>query len=159
MLIDRVLLTPLDIIPASVGNVMHVMRGSSPGFSGFGEAYISCLEPGATKGWKRHQKMTLNLAVPVGLVTFAVVDADDGIGRRYDLGPTAYARLTVPPGLWVAFRSRSTEPSLILNVADIEHDPREADSRALPEIAFDWDETVVEQKLALDVEQGSGRAR
>lgn len=142
MLIDRVRVTPLDVIPVAAGNVMHVIRQSSPGFSGFGEAYISCLEPGATKGWKRHKKMTLNLAVPVGLVTFAVVDVDAGIGRRYDLGPAVYARLTVPPGLWVAFKSRSAAVSVIFNIADIEHDPREADGRPLPEIAFDWDAAV-----------------
>lgn len=139
LLIDQVLLTPLDIIPVKAGNVMHVMRRSSAGFNGFGEVYVSCLEPGATKGWKRHRDMTLNLAVPVGMVAFAIVDAAAGIGRRYELGPAAYGRLTIPPGLWVAFKSRASQPSVILNIADIEHDPAEADSLAETSFSFDWD--------------------
>lgn len=139
MLIDQVLHTPLDIVPVNAGNVMHAMRRSSPGFNGFGEAYFSCLEPGATKGWKRHHVMTLNLVVPVGLVMFAIVDADAGIGRSYVLGPSAYARLTIPPGVWLAFRSRAPETSLILNLADIEHDPDEAESMPMTAFSFDWD--------------------
>ena len=138
MLIDKVLLTPLDIIPLATGNVMHAMRRSSAGFTGFGEVYFSWLEPGAMKGWKRHRDMTLNLVVPVGLIAFAVVDAEAGIGRQYELGPTAYGRLTIPPGLWVAFRSRASQPSAILNVADIEHDPAEADRASETSFSFDW---------------------
>jgi dTDP-4-dehydrorhamnose 3,5-epimerase len=142
VLIDTVLLTPLDIIPVKAGNVMHVMRHDSAGFNGFGEVYLSWLEPGATKGWKRHRDMTLNLVVPIGLVAFAVVDAKEGIGRRYELGPTAYGRLTIPPGLWVAFRSRASEPSAILNVADIEHDPAEADRAPEASFSFDWNALI-----------------
>ena len=148
ILIDQVLLTPLDIVPLQAGNVMHGMTRSSPGFKDFGEAYFSCLEPGATKGWKCHRTMTLNLIVPVGLVLFAVVDANAGIGRRYALGPTAYARLTVPPGLWLAFRSRAMESSLILNLADLEHDPKEADSLPITQFAFDWDISSTDQQVA-----------
>ena len=146
-LIDKVRLTPLGIIPLEAGNVMHAMRRNSAGFAGFGEAYFSWLEPGATKGWKRHRFMTLNLVVPLGLVTFAVIDAEAGIGKRYDLGPTAYGRLTVPPGLWVAFQSRSSEPSMILNVADMEHDPTESDSVTLTAFWFDWDATGADQEV------------
>ncbi len=138
MLIDKVQLTPLSVIPLDAGNVMHAMRRSSSGFAGFGEAYFSWIGPGFTKGWKRHRKMTLNLVVPVGLVAFAVVDSEVGVGRRYELGPQSYVRLTVPPGLWVAFRGCASYQSLVLNIADIEHDPAEADSSVEAPIVFDW---------------------
>jgi dTDP-4-dehydrorhamnose 3,5-epimerase len=138
MLIDKVQLTPLSVIPLEAGNVMHAMRRSSAGFAGFGEAYFSWVGSGVTKGWKRHREMTSNLVVPVGLVAFAVVDAQAGIGRRYELGPQAYARLTIPPGLWTAFRGCAPHDSLVLNIADMEHDPAEADSAVEPPIVFDW---------------------
>jgi dTDP-4-dehydrorhamnose 3,5-epimerase len=138
MLIDRIELTPLAIIPVEAGNVMHAMRRSSAGFAGFGEAYFTWIDPGATKGWKRHRQMTLNLVVAVGSVAFAIVDAEAGIGRRYELGQEAYGRLTVPPGLWMAFRGLGSFPGLVLNIADKEHDPAEADRAPEAAFAFDW---------------------
>lgn len=138
MLIDRVALTPLNIVPLAAGNVMHGMRSSSPGCVGFGEAYFSWILPGAIKGWKRHNRMTLNLIVPVGLVAFALVDPIARLGRIYEIGPEKYARLTVPPGLWMAFSGRAVGPSLLLNVADIEHDPAEADKSPETAFGFDW---------------------
>jgi len=137
-LIDRVLLTPLAIIPVAAGDVMHAMRRSDGGFRDFGEAYFTWIEPRATKGWKRHRQMTLNMVVPVGSVAFAVVDAEARIGRHYELGPEAYGRLTVPPGLWMAFRGLASLPSLVLNIADQEHDPTEADRAPEEAFAFDW---------------------
>ena len=146
-LIDQVRLTPLDIMPLQAGNVMHAMRRSSAGYAGFGEAYFSYVETGAIKGWKRHRLMTLNLVVPVGLVAFAVVDAEAAVGRRYDLGPKAYGRLTIPPGLWVAFKGCASAPSLILNIADIEHDPAESDTTMLTMFTFDWNTTAANQEV------------
>lgn len=139
MRLDTVLFTPLSIIPVPAGDVMHAMRRGSPGYTEFGEAYFSCLRPGAVKAWKRHRKMTLNLVVPAGQVSFAVVDGEGGAGRRYELGPASYGRLTVPPGLWVGFKSMSADLSMILNVADLEHDPSEEDRATPDRFAFDWD--------------------
>ena len=138
MRLDNVLLTPLAVVPVAAGDVMHAMRRSSPGFTDFGEAYFSCLQPGAMKAWKRHRRMTLNLVVPVGQVSFAIIDAEGGMGRRYELGPASYGRLTVPPGLWVGFRNMGSTLSMILNLADLEHDPDEEDRAAADRFAFDW---------------------
>lgn len=134
LLINQVLLTPQKIVPVTGGDVLHALRCGGEGFAGFGEAYFSQVKPGVTKAWKRHRMMTLNLVVPVGRVAIAVVDAEACRGRVYDLGYESYARLTIPPGLWVGFRGLAAETSLMLNVANIEHDPGEADR--LPESAF-----------------------
>lgn len=138
MRLDAVRLTPLSIVPVPAGDVMHAMRRSSPGFVDFGEVYFSCVQPGALKAWKRHQRMTLNLVVPIGCVSFAVIDGESGLGRRYELGPASYGRLTVPPGLWVGFKGVAPELSMILNIADLEHDPGEEDRAAADRFAFDW---------------------
>ena len=66
-MIDNFLITPLGIINTPGGNVMHGMKESDSGFSGFSEAYFSEIDFGAIKAWKRHKEMTLNLVVPVGL--------------------------------------------------------------------------------------------
>lgn len=137
-LIDRVLLTPQKIIPVSGGNVLQALRADGEGFAGFGEAYFSLLMPGATKAWKRHRRMTLNLVVPLGRVAVAVIDEEARRGRIYELGPESYARLTVPPGLWAGFRGLARETSLMLNVANIGHDPDEADRAVETEFGFSW---------------------
>jgi dTDP-4-dehydrorhamnose 3,5-epimerase len=131
--------TPLRQIPTPGGDVRHALKRSETSFAGFGEAYFSSVEPGAVKGWKRHREMTLNLIVPVGEVRFIVRDEDGQTVGAFDLTPDRpgnYGRLTVSPGLWMAFGGVGTGLNLLLNVASIEHDPSEAES--LPLDAFPW---------------------
>ena len=68
--LDDILVTPLKRIPTVGGDVMHGLKKSDNGFNGFGEVYFSWVEQGAIKAWKCHQRMTLNLVVPMGEVSF-----------------------------------------------------------------------------------------
>ena len=129
--LKQALLTPLKQIFHPKGDVYHAMKASDAGYAGFGEAYFTSVIAGETKGWKKHQRMTLNLVVPIGQVTFFVHDTASGATQRFDLGPASYARLTVPPGLWVAFRGVGEGTNLVLNLASIEHDPAEAENLPL----------------------------
>lgn len=134
--------TPLHRIPTPGGDVRHALKASEASFCGFGEAYFSTVERGAVKGWKRHQRMTLNLVVPAGEVRFVVRD-DAGAVQAFHLSPDrpeAYGRLTVPPGLWMAFGGVGGDLNLLLNLASIEHDPTEADSRPLDALPWTWAE-------------------
>ena len=45
---------------------MHMFRCDDPAFEQFGKIYFSQVRPGAIKGWNRHSKMTINLAVVKG---------------------------------------------------------------------------------------------
>jgi dTDP-4-dehydrorhamnose 3,5-epimerase len=132
-----VLVSPLKIIPGDAGAVLHALRSSSDGFLAFGEAYFSEIKPGAIKSWRRHVRGHSNLVVPVGAVRFVLHDGaafeEFRIGREVD-----YARLTVPPGLWFAFQGAGSGTSLILSISSIEHDPSEAETRPLGEIAYSW---------------------
>jgi dTDP-4-dehydrorhamnose 3,5-epimerase len=49
--LEGVLLTPLSIVATSGGDVMHAMKKSNVGYSGFGEAYFSQVESGVIKAW------------------------------------------------------------------------------------------------------------
>lgn len=143
-MIAGVLVTPLREIETPGGNVFHAMKASEAGYRGFGEAYFSTLQAGKIKPWKRHNRMTLNLVVPIGKIRFVLYDdrADSPSKNKFAevvLGnPGQYSRLTVPPGVWMAFQGISEETSLLLNVADLPHDPDEADRRLLNEIPYDW---------------------
>lgn len=134
-------ITPLKRIPTPGGDVMHGLKAAEESYAGFGEAYFSTVEKGSVKGWKRHNRMTLNLIVPVGGVEFVVYDegaAAEERFRSFTIGMAVgnYARLTVPPGLWMAFAGRAEGLNLVLNVASIGHDPDEVDRADLQ--AFPW---------------------
>ena len=68
--LDDILVTPLKRIPTVGGDVMHGLKKSDNGFNGFGEVYFSWVEQRAIKAWKCHQRITLNLLVPLGEVRF-----------------------------------------------------------------------------------------
>lgn len=145
----NILLTPLRRIVVPRGDVFHAIKASAPGFAGFGEAYFTTVETGAVKGWKRHREMTMNLIVPAGAVEFVLFDGEPrGAGefRSITLSPASdesYQRLTVPPGLWMAFAGRGEDENgdlnLVLNFASIEHRPEEADNRPLEDLPWNWE--------------------
>lgn len=120
------IVTPLSRILSPKGGVFHGLRATEDTFHGFGEAYFSTVLLGITKGWKRHERMTLNLVVPVGTIEFHLRSCDGYVSDHVRLGEAFYARLTVPPGVWMAFTGVSGSLNLLLNVANIPHDPEEA---------------------------------
>lgn len=133
--------TPLRRIPTAGGEVRHALKASEDSFAGFGEAYFSSVDQGAVKGWKRHRRMTLNLVVAYGEVRFLVFDEAGSPVGAFHLSPERaerYGRLTVPPGYWMAFGGVGEGLNLLLNVASIEHDPAEADSRPLESLPWRW---------------------
>lgn len=137
MSVRQIIVTPLKRIPVGGGDVLHAMKRSDPGFVDFGEAYFSQIEQGAVKAWKRHLRMTLNLVVPVGAVQFVFVD-DEGEMCEEMVGQDRYVRLTVPPGIWFGFKGMAAPYSLLLNMADIPHDPAEIERKDMGVFMFDW---------------------
>ena len=140
-MINGVITTPLDVIDTPDGNVMHVIKESSTGYVGFGEAYFSQVNNGAIKAWKRHKEMTLNLTVPVGKIRFVLFDDRDASSNQFQefiISKENYYRLTVPPMIWMGFQGLSGSGSILLNIANIEHSPEETDQKELDEINFDW---------------------
>jgi len=120
---DGVTLTPLNKIAHPKGDIFHAMKMSDNGFYGFGEAYFSTINEGDIKGWKKHAKMILNLVVVTGEVEFIVFNGEDFFSVK--LSKDNYQRLTVQPGLWLAFKGLS-EKNMLLNLASIEHNPSES---------------------------------
>jgi dTDP-4-dehydrorhamnose 3,5-epimerase len=140
-MIKDILITPLDIIDTPGGDIMHAMKGSSAGFSGFGEAYFSQIDKGAVKAWKRHKKMVLNLIVPVGKIRFVLFDDREVSNSQFQevtLSKDNYCRLTVPPMIWMGFQGLDSNVNILLNIANIEHSPQESNRKELSEIKFKW---------------------
>ncbi len=142
-LIDGVLVTPQKRIQHPKGDIIQMMKSSEEGYVGFGEAYFSSVIYNTIKGWKRHRSMTLNLLVPTGEVRFVIYDDREksstyGGVMEVNLDHNNCSRLTIPPMLWVAFKGIGTGLNLILNIANIEHDPEEADYAELTDFLYSW---------------------
>ncbi|MDA9148582.1 dTDP-4-dehydrorhamnose 3,5-epimerase [Alphaproteobacteria bacterium] len=140
-MIKKAFATPLDIINTKGGNVMHAIKTSSYGYAGFGEAYFSQIKYGSIKGWKRHNKMTLNLVVPIGKIKFVLFDDREVSNPRFQefiLSIENYQRLTIPPKIWLAFQGLSENVSMLMNIADIPHNAVESEVLNINEINYDW---------------------
>jgi len=143
-MIEGVLLTKEKVIRHELGDIYHAMKSGSPGFSGFGEAYFSTVHSGVTKGWNRHERMVLNLLVPLGKIRFVLYDDRENSATTHQfmdvtLSTLNYLRLTIPPGIWIAFKGMDDGTSLLLNVASIGHDPAEMKKVPLDKISYsDW---------------------
>jgi dTDP-4-dehydrorhamnose 3,5-epimerase len=143
--IHDVRVTPLRRIPDERGAVFHMLREDSEVFERFGEIYFSTVYPGVVKGWHVHKRMTLNYAVPAGMIKLVCYDdrADSptvGTVQEIHVGELNYALVTIPPMVWNGFKGEGTVPSLVANCATIVHDPDEID-RLDPfenDIPYDW---------------------
>ncbi len=134
---DGVITTELRQITHPKGDILHAFKKSDEGFTGFGEAYFSHVNKGVIKGWKKHNQMVLNLVVPVGCIDFVIYNENSKDFFEISLSRNNYRRLTVSPGLWVAFKGVD-EFNMLLNVASIEHDPEEAMNIGLQDIKYEW---------------------
>lgn len=136
--VNQILVTHLDRIEVTGGDVLHAIKRSDPGYVDFGEAYFSIVKANAFKGWKRHLRMTLNLIVPYGGVICSFFD-DQGGMRKEEIGEARYVRLTVPPRIWFGIKGLSSPYSVLMNLADIPHDPLEVERReAFCSAGDDW---------------------
>lgn len=145
MTIDGVVIKKLKIIPDERGRVMHMLKSGDREFEKFGEIYFSTVYPGVIKGWHLHRKMTLNYAVPVGMVKLVLYDGRKksptfGKVQEIFIGEDNYALVKIPPGIWNGFKGIGVKPALLANCASIPHDPEEI-TRKDPfseDIPYDW---------------------
>jgi dTDP-4-dehydrorhamnose 3,5-epimerase len=143
--IEGLYITPLKQIKHVKGDILHCIKKGDPGFVDFGEAYFSSIRRGDIKAWKRHSIMTLNLIVPEGEVKFVLYDDRKGSKtfgafQELILSKNNYKRLTVPPNIWVGFQGIGSDLNLVLNVADIQHDPNEQENITVEDsiIVYNW---------------------
>lgn len=144
IMIDGVSLNPLKHISVPKGDIFHVLKSTDEGYCGFGEAYFTQIESGQAKGWKRHNRMTLNLVVVTGKVMFVIYDDREGSQTQgkfqaITLSPADnYQRLSVAPGLWMAFYGAAENTSMLMDIIPEPHDPLEADRKDLQEIPYNF---------------------
>ena len=135
---NKVSVYPLKEIDLEGGNILHGLKKSDNGYINFGEVYFSMLNFNAIKAWKFHQSMTLNLVVPIGKVLFVFFLPIENTFKEVIIGEENYQRINVPPGIWFGFKGLHESASLIMNIADIEHDPDEVLRKPINEFKYNW---------------------
>ena len=135
---EQITFTPLKRISVKGGDVFHILRNNDNSFIGFGEAYFSSIESKFIKAWKKHNKMRMNLVVPLGKVLFVFYCEKNNQFVKLEVGEENYGRITVPPNYWFGFQGISNDKSIILNISDVLHTEDEIDRLDSSEIKFDW---------------------
>ncbi|MEK9572164.1 MAG: hypothetical protein VW124_24300, partial [Paracoccaceae bacterium] len=69
-------------------------------------------------------------------ITFVIFNGEEFF--TVTLSKKNYQRLSVCPGLWVAFKGVG-DNNLLLNLASIEHNPIESANMPLEEFEYDWE--------------------
>ena len=136
--LENIKVKPLKIINLSLGNIMHVLKKNELKNRIFGEAYFSKIKFNKIKAWKFHSKMILNLVVPYGAVKFVFYSKRNNRFRVIKIGEHQYKRLTVPPKIWFGFKGIGKPESIVLNISNIQHDPKEVLKCKKSEIKFNW---------------------
>lgn len=144
-MIQGVIIKKLNRIPDERGCVFHMLRSDDAEFEQFGEIYFSMVYPGVVKAWHLHTKMTLNYAVPVGMVKLVLYDDRENSPTKGELmelylGEQNYCLVKIPPHVWNGFAGVGTTPAVVANCATIPHDPTEIvrmdpHNNSLP---YDW---------------------
>ncbi|HEX2022574.1 MAG TPA: dTDP-4-dehydrorhamnose 3,5-epimerase family protein [Candidatus Thermoplasmatota archaeon] len=144
-MIQGVQVVPLRKIPDERGAVYHMLREDAPHFERFGEIYFSTAYPGVVKAWHVHTKMTLNYAVPVGMIKLVLYDDREGSPTRGEimelfLGEENYQLAKIPAGIHNGWKCIGTKTAIVANCATMPHAPGEM-LRVDPftkDIPYDW---------------------
>ena len=128
----------LDMVEVPGGNIVKLLKNTDEDFKGFGEAYFSYINSGAVKAWKKHLSMNLFLTVPLGKIKFVFFDEIRNLFDEVILTSSDKKAIIVKPNVWFGFKGRSLPYSILLNIANIPHDPTEVEHRTINEVNYSW---------------------
>jgi len=135
--LNNIKIVKLKKIPSSKGSVLHCLKNNEKNFVKFGEVYISTIFKNKIKAWKLHNKMFLNLIVPIGEVAFVFYNQKTNKFKFETIGENNYCRIFVPPKIWYGFKGINSK-NFIINIASIKHNDSEQLNKKISEINFDW---------------------
>ena len=129
-MIEGVIKTDLTLVPMNTGSILHAYLKTQSAHIDIQEIYFSTIQYESIRAWKCHTQMTINLSVVSGSVKIAMIDGRKNSSSYLNideivLSHSPYFRLTIPPGIWFGFLGLTNPDSIICNIADHAHDPKE----------------------------------
>lgn len=127
------------------GTVRHIISSLDPDFTRFGDVYCTSVYKGVIKGWHGYYTKTLHYVVLHGIIKLVLYDNREKSPSYQDfqevfMSHENYVRLTIPPGVFTAFRGLY-EPYSIAVICTTEPYSEEGTIR-LPIKTFEYDWTV-----------------
>ena len=86
------------------GNILKILNKNEKYFKQFGEAYLSKVNRGSIKAWKKHKKTHLNLIVISGIVKFVICNDKKDFFKNIILKDRNRKKIYIPAGLWFGFK-------------------------------------------------------
>ena len=120
------------------GDVWHALKSTEESFQGFGEAYFSWVETEIDQGLEAASANDNESCRTNRNGALVFCDLLNHSFREEEIGASNYARITVPPKSGLDSRECQTKPSLVLNLANLPHDPAEVERKMKEEIHFNW---------------------
>jgi dTDP-4-dehydrorhamnose 3,5-epimerase len=93
--IHGALTKPLKCLADERGFLMEILRSDEPAFERFGQAYLTCCQPGVAKAWHYHQRQTDHFVCVRGRCLVVLYDNREGSPTR---GRVQEFCLAAPPG-------------------------------------------------------------
>ena len=145
-IIEGVVIRNLSKIENDKGSILHVIKSTDSHFNKFGECYISEVNPGKIKAWKKNSIQTQNLTVIHGSIKFVIFDDRKKSNTKNKINifeisrDKNYKLLTIPPNIWYGFSCIGTVKSLIINCSDYPHNAENIISLNINNdvIPFNW---------------------
>lgn len=122
------------------GYLAEILRCDDPDFKGFGQLYISTINPGAIKGFHVHQRKTDYMTCVSGQVKLACIAPGDVYGSRpieFHLNPMAPSLVIIPPGWWHGWMCIGSKEAILVNITTEAFNPLDKDEHRIPFDYFD----------------------
>jgi dTDP-4-dehydrorhamnose 3,5-epimerase-like enzyme len=131
-MIPGVLIRPLRRLADPRGWFLKALQRQHLGGHGFGEVYLSVGSPGETRANHFHERTTEWFCPVAGRGTLYLA-AVDGPGRlRVRFEADAPVSVRVPPRVAHSLVADADSELAVLAVADVEYDPQDTDTFAVP---------------------------
>ena len=142
-MLDGVIITRPQQFPDERGTVKHFITENDPQFQHFGEVYMTTVYKDVIKGFHGYVSKTLHYVVPIGNIKLVMYDNRSASSTYQDfeevfLGQENYIRLTIPPGVFSAFRGMSNPYSLAVICADEVFDENKTLRIPIKDLPYDW---------------------
>ena len=129
------------------GRLAEILRSDDSLFNGFGQVYVTAVNPGFAKAWHMHKKQTDNMVCINGKVKLVIYDPRKksksfGHLQEFFLDSKEPVLVQIPPQVYHGFESMSNEEGAIINIPNKLYDYKNPDEFRLPfntkQISYKW---------------------
>ncbi|MFH0952903.1 MAG: dTDP-4-dehydrorhamnose 3,5-epimerase family protein [Verrucomicrobiota bacterium] len=146
-MIEGVRTKPLKWHRDERGRLMEILRRDDEIFRGFGQVYVTVVNPGYVKGWHYHQKQDDSFVALQGKVRVGLYDARErsptrGQVAEFMLSPEEPYVLQIPRGIVHGFECVGEVEAMVMNTPNEPYDRQQPDEFRIDpfknDIPFKW---------------------